>query len=371
MPRNHTIDICKGLAIILMVIGHAEAPGWLVSFIYVFHMPVFFITAGYFFTRQHADNAWDFCRKRVKGLYWPFLKWSVFFLLIHNLLFKVGILNEQYGNWENGVTHPYTWHQAVQRLVHMVFSMGGYDEFLAGAFWFFRALLLSSIVFLILYRLIDGRHRILKGSVTPAVICVLALLFTWFKIYNGLKITTVVQGGIRECWGVFFFGAGMLFKHYEDVWKGRHWLAAICLVILAVGAHFHWAGMNLKPKTIDVLTLPLTGCAGFLFLHYVSSHIDSWGGVAKRFLAHCGEMTVYIYVFHISAYKVVSLMKIWWYGLPFGKVGCHMVIHDYKDDGFWVLYTLAGVGLPLLWMWGYRKIQKRYSNKFPRINNVS
>lgn len=46
--RDHTISICKGIAIILMVVGHVEAPELLTNFIYTFHMPLFFIAAGYF-----------------------------------------------------------------------------------------------------------------------------------------------------------------------------------------------------------------------------------------------------------------------------------------------------------------------------------
>ena len=38
MKRDSSISICKGLAIILMVIGHAEAPGALSAFIYEFHI---------------------------------------------------------------------------------------------------------------------------------------------------------------------------------------------------------------------------------------------------------------------------------------------------------------------------------------------
>ena len=52
-PRNTVISICKGIAIILMVAGHAELPTILSNFIYVFHMPLFFITAGYFFSRKY------------------------------------------------------------------------------------------------------------------------------------------------------------------------------------------------------------------------------------------------------------------------------------------------------------------------------
>lgn len=48
MPRNIVLSVVKGIAIILMVVGHAEAPDFLTRWIYTFHMPVFFIAAGYF-----------------------------------------------------------------------------------------------------------------------------------------------------------------------------------------------------------------------------------------------------------------------------------------------------------------------------------
>ena len=42
MKRNNTtLSICKAVAIILMCAGHAEGPTLLVTFIYLFHMPVF------------------------------------------------------------------------------------------------------------------------------------------------------------------------------------------------------------------------------------------------------------------------------------------------------------------------------------------
>ena len=50
------------------------------------------------------------------------------------------------------MTHPYDWTTAMQNLWSIVFNMSGYDVFLAGAFWFFRALFLSSIAFLLLFK---------------------------------------------------------------------------------------------------------------------------------------------------------------------------------------------------------------------------
>lgn len=358
------MSIAKGIAIILMVAGHAECPEPLINFLYLFHMPLFFMAAGYFFSRKNVDNPWNFCARRFKGLYVPFVKWSLFFLLIHNLMFEIGVLNEEYGNWSGGVTHPYTLHGALQRAVTIVTGMGGYDEFLAGAFWFFRALLITSILFLVFYRLIDGKKSWLTGWRTAAVICAAALLFACFKIGTGVK-AYVVQGGIRETWGVLFFGLGMIYRHAEQTGaigrsKPLYWTATIVSAgILCVGTVNHWAGMNLTPKMRDVLTLPLTGAAGFFLTYQLSKYIDRKETLLKRFLVYCGNMTVYVYVFHIISFKVVSLAKIWWYGLDPKQIGCHMVIHEHHDDAFWVLYTIAGVGLPLLWIFCYRKFKNR------------
>ncbi len=359
--RNTNLSICKAIAIILMCAGHAEGPTLLVTFIYLFHMPVFFIAAGYFFDKKYLADPWTFCKKRFKGLYVPFVKWSLFFLVFHNLFFKIGLMNEQYGNWTGGVTHPYSWHQIWQRLVHIVFSMGGYDEFLAGAFWFFRALLVSSIVFLVIYLLLYNRRKWLNHDTVPVVIGLLAIGFAWFKVANHLTIVTIIQGGIRECWGVLFFAMGVIYRRHEHRIAEQWALTLLYLVVLVVGASLGWQGMALKVEPRTVATLPFTGAIGFLMVHAIASWIDRHDGVVKRFLVYCGENTLYIYVFHIISFKLVSALKIWWYGMDWGQIGCHMVIHENSTtDLFWVLYTIVGTTVPLLGITLYRRLKHSY-----------
>lgn len=362
MPRNTVISICKGIAIILMVIGHAEAPDFLTRFIYTFHMPVFFITAGYFFSRRYLADPWSFCAKRFKGLYVPFLKWSIVFLLLHNVWFHIGVLNEQYGNWTGGVTHPYSLHQIAARLMLIVTSMSGYDEFIAGAFWFFRGLLVASILFMVIYRLIESNTRLNAGRAVVAV-CVVALAFNAFRLCNGLKVTFIPNGGLREVWGMFFFGIGVLYRQAEQRIKEAWWLTAIYALMLALATHLHCCGMNNNGSPRDLLTLPLTGTVGFLMVMHISRAIAARGGKTAQWLAYVGDNTLYIFVFHILAFKVVSALKIAWYGLNPGQMGCHMVIHYRNhDDLFWVLYSIAGVVIPLagLRVWQrYRPLLRR------------
>lgn len=53
--RNSQISIAKAFGIIFMVIGHVFEKGSIgVHFIYMFHMPLFFILSGYFFKKSDS-----------------------------------------------------------------------------------------------------------------------------------------------------------------------------------------------------------------------------------------------------------------------------------------------------------------------------
>lgn len=345
---NNVISIMKGIAIIAMVAGHAELPTLLSNSIYIWHMPLFFMAAGYFFGPKHLADPWEFCRRRVKGLYIPFLKWSLIFLVLHNLWFELGVLNEQFGNWEGGVTHPYTWRAFWQRVFLCVTSMSGYDEFLTGAFWFFRGLLVASILFVVVAKALDTRTKRTLPQIA-GLICVAALAFNAFRLGFGFKITVIPNGGLREIWGLFFFALGVLFRHFEEQIGNRWWLTAVCLAILSVCAWQHTCGMNNHGKPLDLFTLPLTGSAGWIVCRHVATLIEATSSWIRNVLVFIGNNTLYIFIFHIISFKLVSPLKIWWYDLDWAQMGCHMVIHhNNHEDLFWILYTIAGVAVPLL-----------------------
>ena len=356
MKRDTTISIAKGIAIILMVIAHAEAPGWLCKFIFEFHMPLFFITAGYFFSLKYLNDEATFVKKRVKGLYWPFVKWAVFFLIIHNWMFDLGILNETFGNEAGGVTHPYSWHQIQQNLWTIVTAMAGYDAFLCGAFWFFRGLFVASILYLIIYKValkvLPKRTR----TLTPYLICLIMLLLCGWKTYEGLRVINLVQGGYRDMMGCFFFGCGFIFRQFVDAYHkaiARVYVSLpmtlVCAIVVYLFSKYLTANMNWRSTFTQFLSLPIPALLGFLMTYNISRWIDRTKGWVKKFLVYTGDHTLNIFIFHIISYKVVSLLKIWYYGLDPRQIGCHMVIHDYsQQDLFWILYTIAGIGIPLL-----------------------
>lgn len=65
--RNDTYDIVKGIAIILMVIGHSGCPYYLKNYIYLFHMPIFYFVSGYFFNEKYLN----IIKRKLNQLYRP------------------------------------------------------------------------------------------------------------------------------------------------------------------------------------------------------------------------------------------------------------------------------------------------------------
>lgn len=367
--RDTTFSIVKALAILLVVVAHAAPPLYLARFAYLINVPVFFLLAGYFFRPAYAERKTDFVVRRFKRLYFPFVKWSIFFLLIHNLLFPLGLLSEQYGNTAGGVTHPYTWHVAAQNLWDIVFHMSGYDPFLGGAFWFFRAMLLASLAFFALFLLTERITRLRASWLRAACIALVALsLATWSALDN-LHISGIGQGGYREIMGVFFIAVGFMLREAErnpDARAFFHpiigWVGgATALVLLTL-----WQPVAMNPKATNVgqvYALALAGTAGFFFLRSTSLLLDRMNNTVRRGLIFLGDNTLYVFAFHLLAFKVVSALKVGVYGLPWAMVGGHPVVTEHRDDFFWMLYAIAGVALPLLWVQGWRNLCERHHLK--------
>lgn len=354
--RETKFSILKAIAIICVVLSHAGISGWLFNFVFIFHVPIFFICAGYFFNTKYLTDERTYIVHRFKGLYLPFVRWSLFFLLIHNVLFPLGILSETYGNAGGGVTHPYTWQQFSQHAWSIVSNMSGYDQFLCGAFWFFRALLLASIGFLLMFKLLNRSAQLRDYKHTAwGVLFITLLLITW-KTTTHLNLTGVAQRGYRELMGMAFMTAGFLLKQYE-VCDKLNWKTALTSgTILLLASCFFPSSMVWNPNFTQFISLPLPAIAAFVMFTYISAWIDRHPGLIKRTFAYIGEHTLYIFAFHLVAFKVVSALKVWFYDLPWEAVGGHPVVITPANNWIWViLYLAAGVILPLLWLKSYRK----------------
>ena len=355
-----------------MVIAHSAAPAYLSNFAYMVGVPAFFVLSGYFFKLDNLDNTSDFVIRRTKTLYLPFIKWGVFFLILHNLFFEIGFLSESYGNAQGGVTHPYNWTQAAQHLWSMVFNMSGYDPFMAGAFWFFRALFLANIAFIFLFKATRQLGKFKTSTLQVVSVIVLAFLLALWQASMGLHITGVAQGGYRELMGIVLLGIGFLLRRADEtpdssIWHNPIVMLAASSVVLMILTFVYPISMAAKPGSVlSVPILTVAGTAAFIWLRGLSEFILQLPEKYTQWLQFTGENSLYIFVFHLLAFKVASMIKVGVYQLDWEMVGGHPVVQHELGDGFWLLYIFVGVVLPILPVWIWKKITNQ--RKFDATN---
>jgi fucose 4-O-acetylase-like acetyltransferase len=133
--KNNYISVAKALGIILMVVGHSGCPTAMGKFIYLFHMPLFFVCSGYFYKEiSDRPSLMTFYIKRIKDLYLPYLKWSLLFLLLHNTFRYLHITE----------SIIYQKEDYVRQLIKTI-AMTDY-ELLIRPFWFIKELLFASVI---------------------------------------------------------------------------------------------------------------------------------------------------------------------------------------------------------------------------------
>jgi fucose 4-O-acetylase-like acetyltransferase len=85
--RLHWIDTLKGFGITLVVFAHYSIPAALDTYIFSFHMPLFFFISGFLFNFvKYSESTRNFVRGRFKSLIIPYFGFAVLTCLFYFLL---------------------------------------------------------------------------------------------------------------------------------------------------------------------------------------------------------------------------------------------------------------------------------------------
>lgn len=144
--RNKTLDIAKGICIILMVIGHSGCPAYLHDFIYLFHMPCFFFISGWLLSDKYLENLKKGLYRKIKGSYYPYVKWTLIFILLHNVF-----------AWMHIYDSAYSLPMFIQRTALAITLTGA--EMLLGGYWFLAALFWASVITLLFLYILKKCNR--------------------------------------------------------------------------------------------------------------------------------------------------------------------------------------------------------------------
>lgn len=187
LKRDIAPDAIKGLCITLMVFGHISYVGSFAgslaaikSFIYTFHMPVFFILSGFFFSlRSDADNRFLKLVRRVAIPYTVFI-----------FLYITGLILVQYIGIETTNSPP----KSVQDFLSTVLfhPIGGY--------WFLHSLIVMQLSTL-LASYIANKIFIMDNEITLILLILFCLLwlFSEFNVIDFRSASYFILGmSIRQ-----------------------------------------------------------------------------------------------------------------------------------------------------------------------------
>ena len=334
---NNSVSFSKGVGIILMVLGHTFFSAYGYAVIYMFHMPLFFFLSGYCFRESHLEDFRNYARKRFSRIYIPFVKWGLLFLLLHNIFFHLNIYNDLYG-FEGEVSQLYGMSDYLKKAFLIFFCLSG-NEQLLGGYWFLHTMFFASFIF---YGLLRLKIPVVWGGV-------LSLLLSTLLYFRGIPVINIFCGS-KEFLAVSCMMAGYMYKNYSiDKLVNKHiaYVIPVCALLVILGS-LYWNGEMVNMKWTHTIPYFVSAIAGSIVVMKFSGFFVNKSHRFSGFISTIGNKTIEVLTWHFLSFKIVSLIIIAYYGLPIERLAEFPVMRPYHVQGWWVLYFVIGVAVPVI-----------------------
>ncbi len=349
--RADYLDIVKAFGIIAVVYGHAMGP--FSSFVFLYHLALFFFVSGYFYKDSYTDQPLLLIKKRIRTLYVPFIAYGLFFGILHNFLYRINIYSDQIQSVHNRTVYLAT---TREHLVHLlkILSFAKLEQLLA-PLWFLPVLFCVNMLFLVvnypLQRVRTGYREYWLAVAIAAVFCIGFLYYPEQNIFlRPVSIAMVVLI-------MFYFGS--LFKKHEHAVPMNGAAALCCFLILAASAPYGPVDTGGHQFVSPAFYIAASVCG--IYLNLYAARMFTRDSVVKKFLVYCGRNTITIMALHFLAFRGVNYLQVKLYGLPAYKTAQHPVLDP--AHGWWIAYLAAGVVFPILASLIYDRLKQAVSGK--------
>lgn len=334
--RDTTWDAVKGGGILLMVIGHSGCPEYMHDFIYLFHMGLFFFVSGRFLKINRGGVFLAFVKKKLRGLYFPFVKWSLVYIVLHNVFFKLG--------WYDS---SYTYSEIIFKILK-AFTFKDVSEQLIGPMWFLKSLFFGSVITYVVC-LISNKKMQMCMVLTLYLVC-------WFIGRNYLPYLINREMGV-----VIVIYLGWLLKDSElSISKYMCLVFMTMLLLSAFWVKIDVVGCAWGPIGI----FPLLSVVGVILVLNGVRLLKNEAERVYRLLAYLGKFSIYILVFHFTAFHTLSTIIVH-FGFGNSDSLSNMTVISGINHNMWFIpYTIIGIFGSLLYQIIKTNIKKYHKNGF-------
>jgi acyltransferase len=288
--RLDWLDALRGLAIIFVVLGHTlNTPASLTTYVYTFHVPLFFFISGYLFNLARNNSFRGFLFKRFQRLIIPLFFFEFLAYILEDVAFRSPFKRPENVIYElfNGITNK---------------------EFaiLNAPVWFLFTLFLVEIVYYLPVKWIRDK-RILIG-----VMALVPLVESTYPHYYTAYLPWYVSTAL---YGLLFYCAGNLFRDFEGVFFKQNYLVFTLLFF----TNFFYAR-----NKVTFLDLKL----GNYFIYYLSAF---------------SAVLAYFYLFRKSYEKGFSSRPLEYFGKnTLIILGIHHIVFSIVDSNFYNIISVYG-----------------------------
>lgn len=347
--RDVVIDIMRGLAILTIVLWHADSPFSL--YLKPFHVGVFFMISGYLANDKYSQNIKGIGQlfvKRLKSLLVPFILCNAVCFFLNNLFIKLhiylsplelnGLPQGQYT-----VRKIYSFKEILGQGIKIVFDEGAGG--LAGATWFLKTLFLVVMVSSVIHFLVSEVSDKNKRNI---IIMIMAFLFLLFGFYLSQKNKMLFIGTV--CTNLILYETGYMIRVYKKgnySWGGNILTKVINVFISVVVIYMSRYYGNISyanNEYHDPFILVLSACAGWVLVFNIAMIIRK-SSFVTNVMSYVGKNTLPILLMHFLAFKFVTLLQIWFYRKSILELSSFPVLQS--GGIWWIFYTLTGVIIPL------------------------
>ena len=344
--RDNSVSIEKGIAIALVVMVHSLCPDFILRCFAMIVLPPFFFMSGYCFKEKYLDDIRTYVKNRFTGIYWPYLKWSLLFLLLHNVFYHLHIYSDEYG-FEGKTSVLYTSSDFISNAISITTKMQGHERLL-GAYWFLKILFVGSFIFYITLKVLKSNAW---GAVLLLALSIFLSIGNWKLFYFHI--------GTREVFAAFFLYVGYLYKKHQWCFHQRPWIWCLGVVMVVIGTRFWYTTMH-NYEYWMILPYALTSILAILTLLCFSQYLAQKAeNKPVKCIIFIGDHTMEVLTWHFLSMKLVSLMLIAIYDLPIKRLSEFPVIEEYARQGWWIAYFIVGVAIPVIWTNYYHLLKDR------------
>lgn len=350
--RDLTLDLIKGIGIVLMVVRHARAP--YSDFVLLFHMAIFFIASGYLYNRKYSKslgNVKMFVVKKIRGLWLPYFLFTMLFVLLNNCFIKLNIYTdnpmflEHEGLEYASLGQVYSIGNMLKSLIRAIWFGTGTQ--MGGAFWFFRVSFWVQVIYCIIDHIII---RIFKKEMwwiwIQGLISVLFLMGGWYCHVANLSLK-----GFNTVLTVYcLLWIGNIIKQYNVMQIVESRVPSFVLMLFSFGVlilmkpfgYIALDGNNME----NPLYFIVASFSGWCLLWVIAKIFQRINFIGNKMISYISIHAVPIIALHFLAFKIVNAICVLINSMPPYMIASFPVLM--YNGAWWILYLFIGIFVPLI-----------------------